>query len=89
MLSTLMGTQSHPLLHISATSLDLPLPDSATKSKDKVVFVMGATCTGKSKLSVDLANRFKACADKMQVYEGLDIAPSHWNNTFPCRFHRL
>ncbi|KAK9057283.1 hypothetical protein SSX86_022118 [Deinandra increscens subsp. villosa] len=45
--------------------------------KEKVVVVMGATGTGKSRLSVDLAAHFPAeviNADKMQVYRGLDIA---------------
>ncbi|KAL2485858.1 Adenylate isopentenyltransferase 3 [Abeliophyllum distichum] len=44
--------------------------------KDKVVVVMGATGTGKSRLSIDIATRFPAeivNSDKMQVYEGLDI----------------
>ncbi|KVI01674.1 adenylate isopentenyltransferase 5, chloroplastic-like [Cynara cardunculus var. scolymus] len=45
--------------------------------KDKVVIVMGATGTGKSRLSIDLATKFPAeiiNSDKMQVYKGLDIA---------------
>ncbi|CAN6481963.1 unnamed protein product [Victoria cruziana] len=44
--------------------------------KDKVVVVMGATGTGKSRLAVDLAKHFHAeviNADKMQVYDGLDV----------------
>ncbi|KAI7728872.1 hypothetical protein M8C21_029787 [Ambrosia artemisiifolia] len=44
--------------------------------KEKVVVVMGATGAGKSRLSIDLATRFRAeiiNCDKMQVYEGLDI----------------
>ncbi|XP_059632570.1 adenylate isopentenyltransferase 5, chloroplastic-like [Cornus florida] len=44
--------------------------------KDKVVVVMGATGTGKSRLAIDLATRFQAeivNSDKMQVYKGLDI----------------
>ncbi|XP_027117528.1 adenylate isopentenyltransferase 5, chloroplastic-like [Coffea arabica] len=47
------------------------------RRKDKVVIVMGATGTGKSRLSIDLATRFPAeivNSDKMQVYKGLDIA---------------
>ncbi|XP_027063653.1 adenylate isopentenyltransferase 3, chloroplastic-like [Coffea arabica] len=43
---------------------------------DNVVVVMGATGTGKSRLSIDLATRFPAeivNSDKMQVYRGLDI----------------
>ncbi|XP_077218520.1 adenylate isopentenyltransferase 3, chloroplastic-like [Tasmannia lanceolata] len=46
------------------------------RRKDKVVFVMGATGTGKSRLSIDLATRFHAeiiNSDKMQVYKGLDV----------------
>ncbi|XWS69443.1 hypothetical protein CRYUN_Cryun04dG0179500 [Craigia yunnanensis] len=37
---------------------------------------MGATSTGKSKLSIDLATRFNGevnNSDKIQVYKGLDI----------------
>ncbi|XP_010524014.1 PREDICTED: adenylate isopentenyltransferase 3, chloroplastic-like [Tarenaya hassleriana] len=44
--------------------------------KDKVVIIMGATGTGKSRLSVDLATRFPAeiiNSDKIQVHQGLDI----------------
>ncbi|GAB4851149.1 Adenylate isopentenyltransferase 5, chloroplastic [Ancistrocladus abbreviatus] len=44
--------------------------------KDRVVFVMGATGTGKSRLSIDLAAHFSAeiiNSDKIQVYKGLDI----------------
>ncbi|XP_057956791.1 adenylate isopentenyltransferase 5, chloroplastic-like [Malania oleifera] len=45
--------------------------------KEKVVIVIGATGTGKSRLSIDLATRFSAevvNSDKMQAYRGLDIA---------------
>ncbi|WMV07751.1 hypothetical protein MTR67_001136 [Solanum verrucosum] len=45
-------------------------------NKKKVVFIMGATGTGKSRLSVDLATHFRGeiiNSDKMQVYEGLEI----------------
>ncbi|XP_009385519.2 adenylate isopentenyltransferase 5, chloroplastic [Musa acuminata AAA Group] len=44
--------------------------------KDKVVFVMGATGTGKSRLAVDVAIHFGGeivNSDKMQVYDGLDV----------------
>ncbi|KAK3189949.1 hypothetical protein Dsin_029510 [Dipteronia sinensis] len=46
------------------------------RRKDKVVFVMGATGTGKSRLAIDLATRFSAeivNSDKIQVFKGLDI----------------
>jgi adenylate isopentenyltransferase (cytokinin synthase) len=44
--------------------------------RDKVVIVVGATGTGKSRLAIDLATQFHAeivNSDKMQVYKGLDI----------------
>ncbi|GMH01903.1 hypothetical protein Nepgr_003742 [Nepenthes gracilis] len=46
------------------------------RRRDKIVVIMGATGTGKSRLSVDLATRFPSeiiNSDKMQVYRGLDI----------------
>ncbi|VVA98190.1 unnamed protein product [Arabis nemorensis] len=45
--------------------------------KEKVVIIMGATGTGKSRLSVDLATRFSGeiiNSDKIQLYNGLEIA---------------
>uniref|UniRef100_M1DUN7 ATP binding protein n=1 Tax=Solanum tuberosum TaxID=4113 RepID=M1DUN7_SOLTU len=45
-------------------------------NKKKVVFIMGATGTGKSRLSVDLATHFRAeiiNSDEIQVYKGLEI----------------
>ncbi|KAK4283633.1 hypothetical protein QN277_000563 [Acacia crassicarpa] len=45
--------------------------------KDKVVIILGATGSGKSKLAIDLATHFAPAeiinSDKMQVYQGLDI----------------
>ncbi|CAI0559740.1 unnamed protein product [Linum tenue] len=57
----------------------LPRPTSSTfrGKKEKVVFVVGPTGTGKSRLAIDLATRFPAevvNCDKMQVYQGLDVA---------------
>ncbi|XP_014511995.1 adenylate isopentenyltransferase [Vigna radiata var. radiata] len=47
------------------------------RRKDKVVIIMGATGSGKSRLSIDLATLFPVSeiinSDKMQVYRGLDI----------------
>ncbi|CAK8563563.1 unnamed protein product [Lathyrus sativus] len=47
------------------------------RRKEKVVVVMGATGTGKSKLAIDIANHFPPAeiinSDKMQVFKGLDI----------------
>lgn len=67
-----------------------PLPDSSMYTpsfpmgplrikggnNNKVVVVMGATGTGKSKLAIDLARRLGGeviNSDKMQVYDGLDV----------------
>lgn len=46
------------------------------KLKPKVVVIMGATGSGKSRLAVDLASHFPIeiiSADSMQVYQGLDV----------------
>lgn len=47
------------------------------RNKDKVVVIMGATGTGKTKLAIDLAKHFQPAeivnSDKIQVYKGLDI----------------
>lgn len=62
-----------PLLDISGLNMELFNP---RRRKEKVVFVIGATGTGKSKLSIDLATRFPSeiiNSDKMQVYKGLHI----------------
>ncbi|KAI8029127.1 hypothetical protein LOK49_LG01G02032 [Camellia lanceoleosa] len=51
--------------------------------KNKVVFIMGATGTGKSRLSIDLATNFPAeiiNSDKIQIYRGLDIVTNKINN---------
>ncbi|XP_055960277.1 tRNA dimethylallyltransferase 2 isoform X2 [Mercurialis annua] len=47
------------------------------KKKGKVVVIMGPTCSGKSKLAIDLATHCPNIeiinADSMQVYHGLDV----------------
>ncbi|XP_024995459.1 adenylate isopentenyltransferase 5, chloroplastic-like, partial [Cynara cardunculus var. scolymus] len=46
------------------------------ETQKPVVFIMGATGTGKSRLSVDIAAKYSGeiiNSDKMQVYKGLDI----------------
>ena len=84
-ISMLICNQTQPMLTCNQTR---PLPNvppgrrTADVSglrwpKEKVVVVMGATGSGKSRLSVDLATRFPAeivNSDKMQVYKGLEIA---------------
>ncbi|KAL2231015.1 UNVERIFIED_CONTAM: Adenylate isopentenyltransferase 5, chloroplastic, partial [Sesamum indicum] len=57
------------------------------QGKDKVVVVLGATGTGKSRLAIDLATRFGAeviNSDKIQVYKGLDIVTNKVRNE-ECR----
>ncbi|XP_020224712.1 adenylate isopentenyltransferase 5, chloroplastic [Cajanus cajan] len=49
---------------------------SSPGEKKKVVFIMGATGTGKTKLSINLGTKFPSeiiNSDKIQVYKGLDI----------------
>ncbi|XP_051118811.1 adenylate isopentenyltransferase 3, chloroplastic [Andrographis paniculata] len=57
--------------------LNIPAAIAGGYSKDKVVVVLGATGTGKSRLAIDLATAFSAevvNSDKIQLYRGLDIA---------------
>ncbi|KAJ6850217.1 adenylate isopentenyltransferase 5, chloroplastic-like [Iris pallida] len=49
---------------------------AAPREKKKVVFVLGSTGTGKSKLAINLAARFGGevvNSDKIQVYDGLSV----------------
>ncbi|CAN6828717.1 unnamed protein product [Brassica oleracea var. botrytis] len=60
---------------------------SPSGPKDKVVVIMGATGTGKSRLSVDLATRFPAeiiNSDKIQVHQGLDIVTNKITTEESC-----
>ncbi|TMW80194.1 hypothetical protein EJD97_022977 [Solanum chilense] len=53
-------------------------------NKKKVIFIMGATGTGKSRLSVGLATHFRGeiiNSDKMQVYKGLEIVTNKITHT--------
>lgn len=68
---------SFPSSAYKQVGLNMVDPFIPWRRKDKVVIVIGATGTGKSRLSIDLATRFPAeivNSDKMQVYKGLDIA---------------
>ena len=52
------------------------LPNLLRPSKTPVLLVLGATGAGKSKLALELAQKFKGeiiSADAMQMYKGLDI----------------
>ncbi|CAL5353835.1 hypothetical protein CsSME_00041931 [Camellia sinensis var. sinensis] len=83
-MSTVMSKQIRPLLHTNIPTsgdgggghLNTHLLRPPPPQKEKVVVVMGATGTGKSRLSIDLATRFPAeivNSDKIQAYEGLNI----------------
>ncbi|CAJ1844599.1 unnamed protein product [Sphenostylis stenocarpa] len=53
----------------------------------KVLFIMGATGTGKTKLSITLAKQFPSeivNADKIQVYKGLDIITNKVSESERC-----
>ncbi|KAL6976403.1 tRNA dimethylallyltransferase [Sarracenia purpurea var. burkii] len=53
-----------------------PEVPSTGRAKPKVVVIMGATGSGKSRLAIDLASHFPIeiiNADSMQVYQGLDV----------------
>ncbi|XP_073525670.1 uncharacterized protein [Phyllobates terribilis] len=57
-------------LHMGTRTLKFQPP------KEKVIIVMGATGTGKSRLAIDLATHFPGeiiNSDKIQLYSGLDI----------------
>lgn len=73
--SVVMNRITQPLIDIPSSGRELNL-SNLPRQKEKVVIVMGATGTGKSRLSIDLATLFPAeiiNSDKMQVYKGLDI----------------
>ncbi|MQL73789.1 hypothetical protein Taro_006181 [Colocasia esculenta] len=73
------NTVANLLLAGSCPSMDaFNIHGTATirKKKPVVVFVMGATGTGKSKLAIDLAARYPAeviNSDKIQIHRGLDV----------------
>ncbi|CAL0300577.1 unnamed protein product [Lupinus luteus] len=72
-ISMLMCRVTQPLINVPNSGQKLNMRQI---QKEKVVVVMGATGTGKSRLSIDLATCFPSeiiNSDKMQVYEGLDI----------------
>lgn len=69
----LMCRPTQPLISVPSSGQKLNVRQI---QKEKVVLVMGATGTGKSRLSIDLATCFPSeiiNSDKMQVYEGLEI----------------
>jgi len=69
----------------------MEISPSHHRRKDKVLIIVGATGSGKSRLSVELATLFPYSeiinSDKIQVYRGLDITtnkiPFHQRNNVP------
>ncbi|KAK1299178.1 hypothetical protein QJS10_CPB14g00350 [Acorus calamus] len=62
-------------------------PDHHPPRRLSLLVIMGATGTGKSRLSIDVASRFPSeviNADKIQLYRGLDIT----TNKIPLRDRR-
>ncbi|XP_057526814.1 adenylate isopentenyltransferase 3, chloroplastic-like [Amaranthus tricolor] len=72
-----MWEQAKPFLKYPTSLLNKELHKPWKQPRNnKVVFIMGATGTGKSRLSIDLATIFQAeiiNSDKIQIYKGLDI----------------
>ena len=88
-----MWKQAQPLLKIPASYLKMEVFNPWQPPKEKVVFIMGATGTGKSRLSIDLATRFPSeiiNSDKIQVYKGLPIVTNKVTKEEQCGFaHHL
>lgn len=70
-------TTQQPLINLPPRRLNNnPFFNLRKLQKEKVVIVVGATGTGKSRLSIDIATRFPSeviNSDKMQFYDGLDV----------------
>jgi len=67
------------------------LHETTTASRGKVLFVLGPTGTGKSKLAVHLALHVDGevvNADAMQLYQGLDIATAKVGTQLRKHSHR-
>ncbi|KAI4305324.1 hypothetical protein L6164_028695 [Bauhinia variegata] len=57
---------------------------TTTTTKNKVLFIMGTTGTGKTKLSLSLGSSFPSeiiNSDKIQVYKGLDVVSNKVSET--------
>ncbi|KAL1198503.1 Adenylate isopentenyltransferase 7 [Cardamine amara subsp. amara] len=68
--------QVQPILSFKNKLFRVKVNSFLRRPKEKVVFVMGATGCGKSRLAIDLATRFQAeiiNSDKIQLYKGLDV----------------
>ncbi|XP_030533864.2 adenylate isopentenyltransferase 3, chloroplastic-like [Rhodamnia argentea] len=57
------------------------------RRKEKVVLILGATGTGKSRLSIDIASRFPVeivNSDKIQAHKGLDVVTNKITEVEQC-----
>ncbi|KAK4766039.1 hypothetical protein SAY87_007681 [Trapa incisa] len=80
-------TPTRPSVDLSGGQLNTDLLMSPRPSREKVVVILGATGTGKSKLSIDIASRFPAeiiNSDKMQFYQGLDVVTNKITEAEKC-----
>ncbi|GFZ19556.1 isopentenyltransferase 3 [Actinidia rufa] len=86
-MAMVMCKQTQPLLNIpGGGSLNLRVLRPPPQ-KEKVVVVLGATGTGKSRLSINLASHFPAeivNSDKIQVYAGLDVVTNKITEEEKC-----
>jgi adenylate dimethylallyltransferase (cytokinin synthase) len=65
----------------------MALTTSTLTEKKKVLFILGATGTGKTKLSINLGTQFPSeiiNSDKIQVYKGLDIVTNKVQESERC-----
>ncbi|XP_030451588.1 adenylate isopentenyltransferase 3, chloroplastic [Syzygium oleosum] len=69
---------------VRRSNMDFLIP---WRQKEKVVVILGATGTGKSRLSIDIASRFPAeivNSDKIQVHKGLDVLTNKITDEEQC-----
>lgn len=87
-ISNFICQQAQTILPVpSGGSLNRNRTNRTVRQKDKVVFVIGPTGTGKSRLSVELATRFPAeiiNSDKIQLYKGLDVVTNKITEEEKC-----
>ncbi|KAF5462620.1 hypothetical protein F2P56_018609 [Juglans regia] len=87
-ISKLQAKKNYPSLDMLAGGQKkVEVNNVPQKHREKVVIIMGATGTGKSKLSMYLAKCYEAeliNSDKMQVYEGLDIVTNKVTEAEQC-----
>ena len=63
------------------------------ENNKKVIIICGPTCTGKSKIAINLASIFKTdvvSVDSMQIYKGMDIGTDKYNvNKYNIKQHMI